>query len=99
MEIINFRGDLTDNSAKKEALVETTALPLMRAYEDLGPSGTVKETPLTARNCNYEVRLAAGVYTSVAVLAEIPLRSPQKLFIFIIKIYIFWLKVSKNKII
>ena len=36
---------------------------------------------------------------SVAVLAEIPRRSPQKLFIFIIKKFICWLKVSKNKII
>ena len=33
---------------------------------------------------------------SVAVLAEIPLRSPQKIFIFIIKKKC-WLKVSKNK--
>ena len=38
------------------------------------------------------------VPTSVAVLAEIPLRSPQKLFIFIIKKKC-WVKVSKNKII
>ena len=36
--------------------------------------------------------------TSVAVSAEIPLRSPQKIFIFIIKKIIFWVKVSKNKI-
>ena len=39
------------------------------------------------------------IQNSVAVLAEIPLGSPQKLFIFIIKKYICWLKVSKNKII
>ena len=37
--------------------------------------------------------------TSVAVLAEIPLRSPQKIFVFIIKKYICWVKESKNKII
>ena len=36
---------------------------------------------------------------SVAVLAEIPLRSPQTIFIFIIKKIICWVKVSKNKII
>ena len=36
---------------------------------------------------------------SVAVLAVIPLRSPQKLFISIIKEIICWVKVSKNKII
>ena len=36
------------------------------------------------------------VGSSVAVLAEIPLRSPQKLFIFIIKKFIFWVKVSKK---
>ena len=35
---------------------------------------------------------------SVAVLAEIPLRSPRKLFIFIIKIYIYRMKVSKKTI-
>ena len=34
---------------------------------------------------------------SVAVLAEKPLSSPQKIFIFIIKKNICWLKVSKNK--
>ena len=33
--------------------------------------------------------------TSVAVLAEILLRSPRKFFIFIIKIYIYRIKVSK----
>ena len=37
--------------------------------------------------------------SSVAVSAEIPLGSPQKLFIFIIKKNICWVKVSKNKII
>ena len=37
--------------------------------------------------------------SSVAVLAEIPLRSPQKLFIFIIKKIICWFEVSKNIII
>ena len=47
MKINNFRGELTDNSAKKEALLVVLA--------------------------------------SVAVLAEIPLRSAQKTFIFIIK--------------
>ena len=39
------------------------------------------------------------MHASVAVLAEIPLRSPHKLFIFIIKQIICWFKVSKNKII
>ena len=33
---------------------------------------------------------------SVVVLAEISLRSPRKLFIFIIKKYIYWIKVSKK---
>ena len=35
---------------------------------------------------------------SVAVLAEILLKSPQKILIFIIKKIICWLTVSKNKI-
>ena len=39
----------------------------------------------------------SSLTSSVAVLAYIPLRSPQKLFIFIIKKIIFWVKVSKNK--
>ena len=34
--------------------------------------------------------------TSAAVLAEILLRSPRKLFIFIIKKHIYTIKVSKN---
>ena len=41
----------------------------------------------------------ADVSVSVAVLAGIPLRSLQKIFIFIIKKNIFWVKVSKNKIV
>ena len=36
---------------------------------------------------------------SVAVLAEIQLRSPQIIFVFIIKKNVCWVKVSKNKII
>ena len=34
--------------------------------------------------------------TSVTVLAEISPRSPRKLFIFIIKVYIYRIQVSKN---
>ena len=37
--------------------------------------------------------------TSVAVSAEIPLRSPQKIITFIINKIICWVEVSKNKII
>ena len=36
---------------------------------------------------------------SAAVLAEMPLKSPRKLFILIIKKYIHRIKVSKNKLI
>ena len=39
----------------------------------------------------------AHLSSSVAVLAEISLRSPRKLFIFIIKQYIFRIKVSKKQ--
>ena len=39
------------------------------------------------------------VQTSVAVLAEMSLSSPRKLFIFIIKKCIYRIKVSKNKLI
>ena len=35
--------------------------------------------------------------SSVAVLAEISLSSPRKLFIFTIKKYFYWIKVSKKK--
>ena len=38
-------------------------------------------------------------FTSVADLAETSLKSPRKLFTFIIKIYIYRIKVSKNKFI
>ena len=34
MKIINFRGDLTDNSAKKEALIDNPSLVMVH-YEDL----------------------------------------------------------------
>ena len=49
----------------------------------------------------FRTGLKVGVYeyvavVSVAVLAEIPLRSPRKLFIFIIKTYIYWIKVSNK---
>ena len=43
--------------------------------------------------------LCSAAYISSAVLAEISLRSPRKLFIFIIKKYIYRIKVSKNKLI
>ena len=43
-----------------------------------------------------DLALSAYVSNSVAVLAEIPLRSPQKIFIFIIKKISFWFKVSKK---
>ena len=36
------------------------------------------------------------VTASVAVLAEISLRSPSKLFIFIIKKIVYWIKVSRK---
>ena len=39
------------------------------------------------------------VMRSVAVLAEISLKPPRKIFIFIIKKYIYRIKVSKNKLI
>ena len=48
------------------------------------------------KNNENKIDLVVG---SVAVLAEIPLRSPKKIFIFIIKKIICWLKESKNKII
>ena len=34
IKIINFRGDLTDNSAKKEALVGITCLPWL-SYDQM----------------------------------------------------------------
>ena len=37
-----------------------------------------------------------GNLSSVAVLSKIPLRSPRKLFIFVIKKYIYRIKVSKK---
>ena len=47
-----------------------------------------------------ENRLGAElVLGSVAFLAEIAFRSPRKLFIFIIKTYIYRIEVSKNKLI
>ena len=49
-------------------------------------------------NCIYWVKLSI-LLACVAVLAEVPLRSPHKLFIFIIQENNCWLKVSKNKII
>ena len=47
----------------------------------------------------FNTKASAGQVTSVAVPAEILLRSPWKLFIFIIKTYFYRIKVSKNKII
>ena len=39
------------------------------------------------------------VHTSASVLAETSVRSPRKLFIFIINKHIFWIKVSKEYLI
>ena len=44
------------------------------------------------------LRLSLRLQASVDVLAEISLRSPRTLFIFIIKKYIYRIKVSKNKL-
>ena len=51
--------------------------------------------------CNFTHCFVQGwrstcLWSSVAVLAEIPLRSPRKLFIFIIKKFFFRIKVSKK---
>ena len=62
MEINDFRGELTDNSAEKEALIKCEALVIQ----------------------NYCTSYGAD-WSSEAVLAEISLRSPRKLVIFIIK--------------
>ena len=70
IKIINFRGDLTDNSVKKEALPATVF--------------------------NSDTVLIHVLLTSVAVLAEISLRLPRKVFTFIIKKYVYSIKVSKN---
>ena len=53
--------------------------------------------PFHTRKC--VCAMPMGMPSSVAVLAEILLRSPQKLFIFIIKFFLCWVKASKNKII
>ena len=52
-------------------------------------------------DCNTDAMQQHIAYrsSSVTVLAEIPVSSPQKLFIFTIKKIICWVKVSKNKII
>ena len=60
---------------------------------------TAKKEPMVHIRHTGNCRNSTYVLPSVAVLAEIPLKSPQKLFIFIIKKNICWLKVSKNKII
>ena len=64
---------------------------------------------LIARHVEFEPQFGRGekvdpvnlnfkVGSGVAVLAEIPLRSPRKLFVFIIKKIICWVKESKKKI-
>ena len=54
---------------------------------------------LSVVECNGLGCVSSDVTTSVAVSAEIPLRSPQKIFIFIIKKIICWVKESKNNLI
>ena len=54
---------------------------------------------LAARQLSQRSHMLANVHTSDAVLAEISLRSAQKIFIFIIKQKINRIKVSKNKLI
>ena len=56
----------------------------------------------TDNHCPHIVRKGIDVHHvsgSVAVLAEISLRSPRKIFILTIKSYIYRIKVSKNRLI
>ena len=64
-------------------------------------AGCVVDNPTscTSVEASRPSRQCDGTYTSVAVLAEISLRSPRKLFIFIIEKYNYRIKVSKKQII
>ena len=53
----------------------------------------------TKEDSSHRVMRRCQYHVSVADLAEIPLKSPQNLYIFIIKKYICWVKVSKNNLI
>ena len=83
MKINNFRGDLTDISAKKGALLNISTIELGSAQSDSAPSWWKQYGQPTCL-----VDIDHRVLCSIAVLAEISLTLPRKLFIFIIK-YIF----------
>ena len=79
---------------------ETTAAQIS-VYTKEDVEMEVENKSLRPRVCIAPSQVAAAqvaVGISVAAWAEIPLRSPRKLFIFIIKKIIYWVKVSKNKI-
>ena len=63
-----------------------------------GEVSSISAKPATLVPASMQVCVGL-VRGSVAVLAEILLRSPRKLVIFIIKKYIYSIKVSKNKLI
>ena len=75
MTINNFRGDLTDISAKKKVLSESKS-----------PRTGLEQPPPWCRDTDagaYSL-LARAHGTSASVLAEISVRPPRKSFIFMI---------------
>ena len=53
-------------------------------------------SPAVKEEVTVEAVLEGALTTSAAVLAEISLKSPRKIFVFIIKKFIYRIKVSKK---
>ena len=79
-------------------LSRTEAGPFDRVCDEL-----VNATTVTGLQSGmlywFRVQAINQVSSSVAVLAEILLRSPRKIIIFIIKKEVYWVKVSKKYIV
>ena len=82
MKITNFRGELTDISAKKEAL--SVAIQCLPKQVDIVRGNLIDASATTESLALLIYQCISTISTSAVIPAEISARSPRKLCIFII---------------
>ena len=84
MKINNFQGDLTDVSFKTEALIFSVSIVNVGVMENVVSAYLLKDTPrINGLLCQPKSVSRYHVVISASFLAEISVRSPRNLFIYI----------------
>ena len=102
----NFRGDVTDISAVAKSLFGEYSvcvwMTLIQRWLYSSPSSCMIGclcvafgTVLLVSGCTFIERNTPVVPHSIAVLADMPVMSPRKLIINVIRKNIFWVKLSQ----